>query len=306
MISQNEYIKLSLNLNLFFLRIMKEHAIFLEAAFVPKDNSLAQTADYYKIQFEFLLRQTLMLSPGVIGNADIETGQYVTPYTMNAEQMTQFYTGILIDSRITANESALGPVSQGEMRSKEEQVNALNIAIMNCLTAFIGFKTKLLADVGSCRIFMNTYWLLLDHILREAKFYYGMLTRLQNRVGFNTPQGLAEQEAFWNRIMAEHSKFIRGLLDPTEETLFQTANMFGHEFDDLAAKAKQAMAQPELLPQVTAESLDEARKVSAFNAAGTKGLLECKIKAVIVPLLGDHVLRESNHFIHVLQTAGQG
>ena len=29
---------------------------------------------------------------------------------------------------------------------------------------------------------------------------------------------IEEQEVFWDRIMAEHSLFIRGLLDPTEES----------------------------------------------------------------------------------------
>jgi hypothetical protein len=306
MLSNVEYIKLSLDLNLFFLRIMKEHAIFLEAAFTTKDKSLAQTASYFKQQFEYLLRHTVLLSPGSVGRDAIETGQYVTPFTLRAEQMTQYYTGIPIDSSISADETSLGSMSQGTAAPKEDQVYALNSAAMTCLTAFIAFKTKLLNDVASCRLFMNTYWLLLDHILREARFYYNMLMKLQTRTGFNTPQDLAMQEAFWNQIMAEHSKFIRGLLDPTEETLFQTANMFGNEFDELTVKAKQAQNNLELLPDVTAKSLDEAKRVSSFNAAGTGGLLDCKIKAIIVPLLGDHVLREANHFIHVLQTGVRG
>ena len=43
------------------------------------------------------------------------------------------------------------------------------------------------------------------------------------------------------------------------------------------------------------------REVSKFNAQGTEGLLECKIQSIILPLLGDHVLRESNHFIRLLE-----
>ena len=41
--------------------------------------------------------------------------------------------------------------------------------------------------------------------------------------------------------MAEHSKFIRGLLDPTEDELINTANNFGNEFDKLTREAKEAM-----------------------------------------------------------------
>jgi hypothetical protein len=303
MLTQEEYIRLSLDLNLFFLRIMKEHSFFLEAAFTERDKALAQRADQFKLQFEYLLNQAVILSSRIISREDWDSGQYVTIYTLAAEQKSQFYTGIAINSAITQQEMELAGI-QSAAESAADYVNALNNAAMTCVAALISFKTMLLEELSSCRIFLNTYWLLLDHILREAKFYYSMLGKLQNRMEVRSPQELAQQEAFWNRIMAEHSKFIRGLLDPTEEALFVTADTFGREFDVLTAKAIAAQTQIVQLAEVTAESLEETKKVSGFNAAGTNGLLQCKIKAIIVPLLGDHVLREANHFIHVLQTAG--
>lgn len=41
MINDQRYVILSLELHLFFARIMKEHSLFLEAGFTPKDFSLA-------------------------------------------------------------------------------------------------------------------------------------------------------------------------------------------------------------------------------------------------------------------------
>jgi len=40
----------------------------------------------------------------------------------------------------------------------------------------------------------------------------------------------------------------------------------------------------------------------AYISAATEGLLQCKIKALAVPLLGDHVLREANHYMRLLHT----
>ncbi len=302
MLSNEQYVRLSLDLNLFFLRIMKEHSIFLEAALTERDKTLAQQADQFKLQFEYLLRQAVALSSGTQGYVDWQSGQYVTTYTFDAEQKTQFYTGIAIDSAITRQELELARAMAGGM-SIAEQVNTLNTAAISSVTALISFKTMLFNALTSCKIFLNTYWLLLDHIIREAKLFLSQLTRLQNRMELVPPQELAQQEAFWNTIMAEHSKFIRGLLDPTEVALFDQANQFAHQFDRLTAGAMQAQDQMALLPQITAASLEETRKVRDFNAAGTSGLLSCSIKAIIVPLLGDHVLREANHFIHLLQTA---
>lgn len=114
-----------------------------------------------------------------------------------------------------------------------------------------------------------------------------------------------EQESFWNRIMAEHAKFIRGLLDPTEDALFQTANNFGKEFDVLTTEALALHTQITLLPQVTQESLKETVGIRDFKRQGTEGILACRIRSIILPLLGDHVLREANHYLRLLKIFSQ-
>ena len=51
------------------------------------------------------------------------------------------------------------------------------------------------------------------------------------------------------------------------------------------------------------DSLKETLKYRDFKAAGTKGILNCEIDSIILPLLGDHVLREANHYIRILECA---
>lgn len=48
MLSDQRYVVLSLELHLFFARIMKEHALFLEAGFTPKNANLAREAEGIK------------------------------------------------------------------------------------------------------------------------------------------------------------------------------------------------------------------------------------------------------------------
>ena len=129
---------------------------------------------------------------------------------------------------------------------------------------------------------------------------------LQNRENISGASELVEHEIFWNRIMGEHALFIRGLLDPTEGELINTANDFGNEFAELTRKAIAASEQAALLPGVTRESFDAAVGIRDFKNAGTEGLLNCSIKAIAVPLLGDHVLREANHYLRILRQAAGG
>lgn len=51
-------------------------------------------------------------------------------------------------------------------------------------------------------------------------------------------QDMKEAELFWNQIMMEHALFIRGLLDPTECELMETADHFAGDYCCLLEEAK--------------------------------------------------------------------
>ena len=307
MLSTMEYVRQSLGLHLFFTRIMKEHSFFLEIGFTPRDSDFTETADEFRQEFDDVLRRVIVLSDGVVGAGVLQSGEVVTPYTLQAEEATKFYTGVPILTGLTKLEENLSAVDLDECdNALVQRVYALNHYVMDLLEKLIQFKTRILRDVAACRMFTVNYPLLIDHILREAKLYYRMIQRLQDQMELDIEQEAYEQEMFWNRIMAEHSLFIRGLLDPVENDLITAANNFGNEFNQLYEESKAAMDRTLPLSKVTDESLKAAIDISGFNAQGTQGILECKVKSIIIPLLGDHVLRESNHFIRLLKRYEKG
>jgi len=303
MISSSEFIRQSLELHLFFVRIMKEHSFFLQVGFTPKDSNYIDEANAFRMEFDILLADTISLSNGVVSNDVLESGEVLTPFTLKAEMASAYFTGVKIPIDFTREEAGLkgDTLSMGNNKRLEQKVYMLNNRAMELIKGLAQFKTMLLSDVLSCKIFTNNFPLLLDHILREAKFYFQLVQRLQSREEINLEEEAYEQETFWNRIMAEHSKFIRGLLDPTEDELINAANNFGNEFDQLTLEAKEAMDKSMPISQVTDDSLKATIEISKFKAQGTQGLVECKIKSIIIPLLGDHTLREANHYLRLLK-----
>ncbi|MDW7674822.1 MAG: DUF2935 domain-containing protein [Bacillota bacterium] len=301
MISTQKYISSSLELHLFFLRIMMEHSLFLEGGFTPKNRNLAVQADQFKEQFANLLAEAVTLAHGNIRMEVVNSGEIVTPFTLRAEEATSFFTSIPISTKITQQETSLvGNSNQNNNAQLEDMVCSLNQRAISLTNDLIKFKTNLLKDVLACRLFTFNYPLLIEHIRREAQLFVRMLTMLQR--GQEIQTDLIEQQIFWNKIMAEHSKFIRGLLDPTEEQLFTVANNFGQEFDLLTKKAKAAMGNPNQIVLVTKKSLEATREIQNFKEQGTKGILNCNITSIILPLLADHVLREANHYLRLLRT----
>jgi len=282
---------------------MKEHSFFLQVGFTPKNSNYIDGSNAFRMGFDILLCDTISMSNGVVSNDVLQSGEILTPYTLKAEMASAYFTGVKIPINFTKAEAGLmGDTGAMDNSTRlEKRVVMLNHRAMELIDGLAQFKTMLLSDVLSCRIFTNNFPLLIDHILREAKFYFQLVERLQNREEIDLEREAYEQETFWNRIMAEHSKFIRGLLDPTEEDLINTANNFGNEFDKLTEEAKEAMDKSMPISEVTDDSLKATMEISKFKEQGTQGLVECKIKSIILPLLGDHTLREANHYLRLLK-----
>lgn len=301
MLSGTEFVSQSLGLHLFFGRIMKEHSLFLAAGFTLKDISLTNQANLFRIQFDNLLMEAVSLSNGVVSPGILQSGEVFTPYTLNAEMVTSYFTGANIPTAITQAETALaGNPAPNTDPALEQRVFQLNQKVINLVALLIQFKANVLSMVLSCQLFTNNYPLLIDHIMREAKLYLMLVQRLQNREETNIQKFAYEQEAFWNRIMAEHAKFIRGLLDPSENDLFNTADKFGKDFDKLTKEAMEAMDKSLPIAGITGSSLKATTEIRDFKKQGTQGILQCKIKSIILPLLADHTLREANHYLRLL------
>ena len=300
MINDQRYVILSLELHLFFSRIMKEHSFFLEAGFTPKDSSLAKEAEFYKNEFEKQLLYAVSASNGVIRPNVLNSGEIITDFTLGTEIKSQNLTGIDLNQDITKKESQLYSVSNPKISSNRvNYVSQLNANAQRLLKGLINFKQKVLNGVLSCNLFTVNYPLLIEHILREANLYLSLVNDLENRVDIDL-KDTRETELFGDQIMMEHSQFIRGLLDPTEEELIDTANDFAHEFKDLIKEAK--YATDATINSVTNETLDKTTQLKNFKQAGTEGISSCKIRSIILPLLADHVLRESNHYIRLLES----
>ncbi|HKM02163.1 MAG TPA: DUF2935 domain-containing protein [Sedimentibacter sp.] len=296
-----DFVRHSLELHLFFTRIMKEHSFFLQVAFTPRDGGYIQKADELRREFDRLLMEVVSLSNGVVSREALLSGEIITPYTQNAEMASSYFTGVRIPTEITQMEANLVGDSMTDVNPMlEERVFSLNQRAIALVTELIQFKSNILNNVLTCKMFTVNYPLLIDHIMREARLYLAMIQRLQNRETVNLQQEAVQQEIFWNRIMAEHSKFIRGFLDPSEEELFETANNFGKGFDELTGEAIMAMNSTIPLKQVTEDSLRATQAIRDFKVQGTQGILDCKIKSIIIPLLGDHTIREANHFLRLL------
>lgn len=293
-----QYVILSIETHLFFARIMKEHALFLLAAFPEKETDFRKRADWFREKFEEGLKEATEYANGMVGNAVLDSGEIVTKYTQTAECQTCRLTGIRINTEITeAQQQLCGGCPVRISRQTVCHVRMLNRKMLGYVQGLIAFKEEILQKMLSCRLYTANYPLLIEHILREAKLYRQLVIQLE-RTGRLTVSATGDAQLFWNQIMMEHAQFIRGYLDPTECGLIHSADAFAGDYCRLLEEAKEQSARTGRAG--TAQSMHLTEEFQKFKTAGTEGITDCKIRSIILPLLADHVLREANHYLRIL------
>ncbi|MEH7272654.1 DUF2935 domain-containing protein [Neobacillus vireti] len=188
-----------------------------------------------------------------------------------------------------------------------EQIRRFNSEVQQAATNIYVFKRKVLGLIIHCQLpGANNFPLLVDHISREANYFRKRLIQLNEGKLDALPDAIIKENVFFLRIMADHAKFIGHLLDPSERKLIDVAREFSNDFDqllyqaqDLDAMRPQSQTIP-LLDQFLDQNRVSVSSLRDFKKTARDLIEQCKIKSIIHPLLADHVFREADRFLEII------
>ena len=188
-----------------------------------------------------------------------------------------------------------------------EQIRRFNSEVQQAATGIFAFKRKVLGLILTCKLpGANNFPLLVDHTSREANYFRKRLIELNEGKLKPLADAIIKENVFFLRIMADHAKFIGHLLDPSERKLVDMARNFSNDFDQLVFQAvdlegmkPQSQTVP-LLDQFLDQNRVSVVSLRDFKKTARDLIEECKIKSIIHPLLADHVFREAERFLAII------
>jgi hypothetical protein len=188
-----------------------------------------------------------------------------------------------------------------------EHIKRFNSEVHNAVSHIWAFKRKVLGLILSCQMpGANNFPLLVDHVSREAFYFRNRLEELNTGKLEPLPDAIINENVFFLRIMADHAKFIGHLLDPSERQLVEQTRNFSHDFDQLLFQAKnlelmrpQSQTVP-LLDQFLDQNRISVKSLRDFKKTAKDLIDACRIKSIIHPLLADHVFREAERFLFII------
>jgi hypothetical protein len=188
-----------------------------------------------------------------------------------------------------------------------EVIRNFNIEVHTAASHIWAFKRKVLGFILSCQLpGGNNFPLLVDHVSREAFYFRNRLSELNTGTLDPLPDAIINENVFFLRIMADHAKFIGHLLDPSERQLVEQARSFSQDFDQLLFQARdldsmrpQSQTIP-LLDQFLDQNRISVQSLRDFKKTARELIESCRIKSIIHPLLADHVFREAERFLFII------
>lgn len=197
--------------------------------------------------------------------------------------------------------------NQYSVETDPNVIRRFNEEVHHAVSCIWVFKRKVLGLILTCQLpGANNFPLLVDHVSREANYFRNRLAELNLGRLEPLPDAIIDENVFFLRIMADHAKFISHLLDPSERQLIEQANNFSQEFDQLLFQARdlesmrpQSQTVP-LLDQFLDQNRVSVKSLRDFKRTARELIEACRIKSIIHPLLADHVFREAEHFLFII------
>lgn len=230
--------------------------------------------------------------------------------------------------------------NRAEKVASEKKFAELVDNALDTVAEFLRFKRHLLQQVLLCKLIGNNPPLFLDHMAREAEYVLALFGKIKECHSKNYHLSKARENVFWLRIMADHTKFIEGHIDPSERIIMNMVGDFSTEFDNLFLQANDfysMLQHPSQLPLVTVSSKKKSKKKHQYSTttclphlnppvygrfihdvrSATLRLRDfkkalytmvenCRIASILPALLADHVRREADHFLMILTMMEKG
>lgn len=200
---------------------------------------------------------------------------------------------------------------------------------------FIDFKRHVAREIANCRTLSILPASLIDHIMREAIFFYGILARITNdtrptwrdlglpgrRVASTAPQALIpeldreldditwEELIFWLDINYEHGVVLSLYFRPEQRSLRNKTLQWSRRIERLSNNVLQTFESSMTNPKCFIEPAREIIKEwTNFLRDLYKQLTNCTIPGKqmnVWPRVVDHMIREAVYFLQVLNILGR-
>ena len=231
--------------------------------------------------------------------ADIITSNYVyiTPYTKDLYSLTEKLFDIDLVIEIDKEIELLNTRSNINIDSDIiNKINELNNKSLGLINSFKEFVSEIKNKLTNGSLFSYLYFDFFNYMFDEISVYERDIKRIESGNDY-TEFYLSEFVYYFNELLRESAKYIRGFLDTNEGELFDKASYFVNAFSSLTEK---------YLKKEDNLSIETEKLVTSYKeylVMLIEKLLESRISFITPPTTLDNFLTNINVYLYILKYA---
>ena len=296
------YISYVLENNLAISKFALDHAIILLALISYNDDEIRDIYEKEQLIYEKILMSTINFSYNRISMKFIESNILITDYTNLMERKTCELFKIKENTNINCScqDLIINSKNSENLFAAAEylEVKKLNNILLEQLKASFSSLNQLHKKISAGIVTLFFAESFIEHLISETEIYIYTLDFLKRQMTF-TPTYTYKCKYYFNVFLKQHATYLKNMIFPINFKFYDEVDAYINDFQEIADEFDDNVS-PKIMHHLNNQTKETTERFINYNTQLIQNMLYNKFYASAIPLLSDHILRESNYVTYQL------
>lgn len=300
MLNEREFYIQSLRDHLYYLRTIRNFCITIELSFYKNNADYIRIAEDFARKCDELGREAISYTGGLVSNEALDSGIYVTEFSLPCELLTEKLFGIKIDTAFTKKELEFqAGINENINENVINNIKKLNQKALTFANNFSKFCEEIETKLDSNKLFSFSYSDFFSYIFDEINTYILDLGRIIRMEGYSPIYAVGYEYDFTSTL-EKTARFIRDWVDVNDVDIFDLANYYVNSFEEIINEYLKASISPDIQKELADNTKKLLVDYQDFLRQILKRLLNNEIYFITPPVSIDNIYTSINFYIFTL------
>ena len=296
MLTEREFFIQSLRDHLYYLRTIRQFCITIELSFYKNNESYISMAQDFANKCDELGREAISYTGGFVSKEALNSGIYVTEFSLPCEKLTEKLFGIEIDTAFTQQELELkAGINESINSTVINNIKKLNEKALVFANNFSKFCTEIRDKLDTNNLFSFSYSDFFSYIFDEINTYILDLERIIRMEGYSPIYAVGYEYNFAVTLQ-KTARFIRDWVDVKSTDVFDMASFYVNSFGEIIDEYLKASISPDVQETLANETNKLLVDYQDFLRNILKRLISRELYFITPPVSIDNIYTSINFY----------
>ena len=296
MLTEREFFIQSLRDHLYYLRTIRQFCITIELSFYKNNEKYIKMAQNFADKCDELGREAISYTGGFVSSEALNSGIYVTEFSLPCEKLTEKLFGINIDTAFTEEELRLqAGINENINANVIEGIKELNQKALVFATNFSKFCEEIRNKLDTNNLFSFSYSDFFSYIFDEINTYILDLGRIIRMEGYSPIYAVGYEYNFAVTLQ-KTARFIRDWVDVKSVDVFDLASFYVNSFGEVIEKYLKASISPDVQEQLAKSTNNLLADYQDFLRNILRRLISRELYFITPPVSIDNIYTSVNFY----------